>query len=156
MKKFNPIEYNRERWGDRFHTKNRPKQCREAHQFCHLDYEWVNEDECANTPINEVPLPSFRTFSVSTFRKQLSPAQSTTRWWPKKIWTIGSRSPSIAVSLAWSTLRRNSSYLYLYRHSAQLRRRNQIEISQKDILEEIRRRDVLQAWAQAQKSCELS
>ena len=42
MKKFNPVEYNRERWGDRFHTKNRPKQCREAHQFCHLDYEWVN------------------------------------------------------------------------------------------------------------------
>lgn len=153
MKKFNPIEYNRERWGDRFHTKNRPKQCREAHQFCHLDYEWVNEDECANTPINEVPLPSSRTFSASTFRKQLSPAQSTTRWWPRKISTTGSRSPSTAVSPAWSTLKRSSFCLYLLCHSAKLRRRNQVEVPQKDILKEIRRRDILQTWAEIKKGC---
>jgi hypothetical protein len=24
--------------------------------FCHLDYEWVNEDESANIPINVVKL----------------------------------------------------------------------------------------------------
>lgn len=38
MRKFNPVEYNRQRWGRA--TKNHPKPCPESHSFCNIDYEW--------------------------------------------------------------------------------------------------------------------
>jgi hypothetical protein len=63
MKKFNPVQYNRDRWGDRLHTKNHPRQCAHDHLFCHLDYEWANEDEAASAPLNEVLLHSCRNSS---------------------------------------------------------------------------------------------
>ena len=40
MRKFNPVEYMRDTWGDQNHTKNRPKQCSSDHHYCHLPYEW--------------------------------------------------------------------------------------------------------------------
>lgn len=59
MKKFNPVEYMRERWGDKAHTKNHPKQCAHDHQFCHLEYEWANDNHAANTPVNQVQVRPF-------------------------------------------------------------------------------------------------
>jgi hypothetical protein len=48
MHKFNPVEYMRETWGDRLHTKNRPKQCKSDHKYCHLPYEWGTEGVHSN------------------------------------------------------------------------------------------------------------
>jgi hypothetical protein len=42
MKKFNPVDFNRERWGDKTNTKNHPPQCTE-HKYCHVSYEWREE-----------------------------------------------------------------------------------------------------------------
>ena len=45
MRKFNPVEYMRERWGDRTHTKNHPRQCEKDHKYCHVEYEWGQDNE---------------------------------------------------------------------------------------------------------------
>ena len=41
MRKFNPVEYNREHWGEgsKGRTKNKPAQCSE-HTYCNIAYEW--------------------------------------------------------------------------------------------------------------------
>ena len=36
MRKFNPVEYNRERWGGKSYAK-RHRHCTE-HKYCHLPY----------------------------------------------------------------------------------------------------------------------
>jgi hypothetical protein len=44
MRKFNPVEYNREQWGEgaKGRTKNKPAQCSE-HKYCNIAYEWQEE-----------------------------------------------------------------------------------------------------------------
>jgi hypothetical protein len=79
MRKFNPVQYNRDRWGDRLHTKNHPKQCATDHQFCHLDYEWANDDNAASVPLNEVPPPPSRKCWTSPTPLPRRSAPSTTR-----------------------------------------------------------------------------
>ena len=54
MKKCNPVQYNRELFGDSKKTKNHPKQCSRDHKFCHMEYEWVNEDHINNKPVNPI------------------------------------------------------------------------------------------------------
>jgi hypothetical protein len=73
MKKFNPVEYTRHRWGDQTHTKNHPKQCNE-HKYCHIEYEWAN-DEADPNPVNQVtPTPiSPSPTSASPPRKTIEP-----------------------------------------------------------------------------------
>ena len=39
MRKFNPVEYNRNQWSDKAQTKNHPPNCRD-HKYCHVEYEW--------------------------------------------------------------------------------------------------------------------
>ena len=49
MRKFNPVEYNRELWGDAKHTKNHPKTCAQDHKYCHIGYEWGQERVYSNS-----------------------------------------------------------------------------------------------------------
>ena len=49
MKKFNPVEYNRQLWGDFKRTKNHPKSCTKDHKYCHIPYEWGEDRVYANS-----------------------------------------------------------------------------------------------------------
>ena len=44
MKKFNPIQYNRDRWGDTAKIKKHSRLCPD-HKYCNVEYEWAEEKE---------------------------------------------------------------------------------------------------------------